>query len=111
MTLTVTFTAENQKQLDDMIYEYNHREIHTVSPEHIRSIMAKRIDELEFSVRLSNGLTRLGLKTVHDVMQYSRKDLMTAPNIGQRSILELEEFLRNFGAVLPAHTTKEGNAR
>lgn len=59
--------------------------------------MARLIDDLELSVRSVNALTNDGMDTVGDIVKRSKRDLMGIPNIGKRSVQEIEEVLLDMG--------------
>lgn len=67
--------------------------------EHLEIIF---IEELELSVRAYNCLKRANINTISDLLQYSKEDLLTFKNFGQKSADEVNESLkRRFGVNFP----------
>jgi len=58
------------------------------------------IDELDLPLRLVNALKRAGFKSVSDFSGRNRKDIATAKNIGEKSLVQLEKILKDKGIVL-----------
>jgi DNA-directed RNA polymerase alpha subunit len=58
------------------------------------------IDELEFTVRTSNCLKGAGIKTVGQLKQWTRNDLLKLPNLGSKSIKEIDEITKENGIEL-----------
>lgn len=61
----------------------------------VADVGACPIDELELSVRASNGLRNAGIGTVGDLVKLSRKELSALPHLGARSVREVTEVLAN----------------
>jgi hypothetical protein len=51
------------------------------------------VDELNLSVKTSNCLRNVGIKTVGELVQYSSDDLAKAREFGKKSFLEIESLL------------------
>ena len=62
--------------------------------------MARPIRDLELSIRSENCLLRAGIRTIGDLIQYSRDDLLKIRNLGKISLKEIEEKLQAFGLSL-----------
>ena len=58
------------------------------------------IEELEFTVRTNNCLKGAGIQTVGQLKQWTRNDLLKLPNLGKRSIQEIEEVTKENGIEL-----------
>jgi len=61
------------------------------------TIMDKPLTDCEFSVRVDHCLQNVGLKTVGDLLERSVWELGRIPNMGARSIREIEIFLLDYG--------------
>nr|YP_009233184.1 RNA polymerase alpha chain [Torreya fargesii]YP_009371203.1 RpoA [Torreya grandis]YP_010138426.1 RNA polymerase alpha subunit [Torreya fargesii var. yunnanensis]YP_010390344.1 RNA polymerase alpha subunit [Torreya taxifolia]QGU93387.1 RNA polymerase subunit alpha [Torreya nucifera]QGU93552.1 RNA polymerase subunit alpha [Torreya californica]AMB21110.1 RNA polymerase alpha chain [Torreya fargesii]ARR75324.1 RpoA [Torreya grandis]QGU93469.1 RNA polymerase subunit alpha [Torreya fargesii va len=61
------------------------------------------IDQLNFSTRIYNCLKKANIKTLSDLSNYSREDLMRIKHLGEQSVKEILEFLRNIGIDLPGN--------
>ncbi|NLV17808.1 MAG: DNA-directed RNA polymerase subunit alpha [Syntrophomonadaceae bacterium] len=55
------------------------------------------IEELELSVRASNGLKRANINTVGDLVEKTREEMGKIRNLGQKSLDEIEQKLRELG--------------
>ncbi|HHW60685.1 MAG TPA: DNA-directed RNA polymerase subunit alpha [Syntrophomonadaceae bacterium] len=55
------------------------------------------IEELELSVRASNGLKRANINTVGDLIQKTREEMSKIRNLGQKSLEEIEGKLKELG--------------
>jgi DNA-directed RNA polymerase subunit alpha len=55
------------------------------------------IEELELSVRASNGLKRANINTVGDLVDRTREEMGKIRNLGQKSLDEIENKLRELG--------------
>lgn len=62
------------------------------------------IERLDLSVRSFNGLYRKGVRTIGDLMNFSREDLLTIRNLGPNTVKEIEKSLNSHGFKL-----KNGN--
>nr|YP_009578841.1 RNA polymerase alpha subunit [Pseudotaxus chienii]AZN62466.1 RpoA [Pseudotaxus chienii]QBK34397.1 RNA polymerase alpha subunit [Pseudotaxus chienii]QVX28236.1 RNA polymerase alpha subunit [Pseudotaxus chienii] len=61
------------------------------------------IDQLNFSTRIYNCLKKANINTLSDLSNYSREDLMKIKNLGEQSVKEILEFLRNIGIDSPVN--------
>jgi len=57
-------------------------------------ILEMSIEELELSVRASNGLKRAAINTVGDLIEKSREEMSKIRNLGQKSLEEIEKKLK-----------------
>jgi len=55
------------------------------------------IEELELSVRASNGLKRANINTVGDLVEKTREEMGKIRNLGQKSLDEIEQKLKELG--------------
>jgi DNA-directed RNA polymerase alpha subunit len=61
-------------------------------------IMNISIEDLEFSTRVYNSFARKGLRTILDIVRYSKeRSLLSIRNIGKKCIDEVHEKLNYFG--------------
>ena len=51
------------------------------------------IQDLPFSARAYGGLVSLGAVTLHDVTELSARNILRVPNVGRRTIVEIETVL------------------
>lgn len=63
-------------------------------------LMEMTIDELELSVRASNGLKRGGINTVGELVEKTREEMSKLRNVGQKSLEEIENKLHDLGLAL-----------
>nr|YP_010192290.1 RNA polymerase alpha subunit [Athrotaxis cupressoides]QZN07952.1 RNA polymerase alpha subunit [Athrotaxis cupressoides] len=61
------------------------------------------IDQLKFSTRIYNCLKKANINTVLDLSNYSREDLMKIKHLGEQSVKEILEFMRNIGIDSPGN--------
>lgn len=57
-------------------------------------VLEMSIEELELSVRASNGLKRANINTVGDLIQKTREEMGKIRNLGQKSLEEIERKLK-----------------
>nr|QJE70817.1 RNA polymerase alpha subunit [Chamaecyparis obtusa]BCB64027.1 RNA polymerase alpha chain [Chamaecyparis obtusa var. formosana]BCB64857.1 RNA polymerase alpha chain [Chamaecyparis obtusa var. obtusa]BCB64110.1 RNA polymerase alpha chain [Chamaecyparis obtusa var. formosana]BCB64193.1 RNA polymerase alpha chain [Chamaecyparis obtusa var. formosana] len=55
------------------------------------------IDQLNFSTRIYNCLKKANINTVSDLLNYSGEDLMKIKHLGEQSVKEILELMRNIG--------------
>ncbi len=60
-------------------------------------ILEMPIEELELSVRGSNGLKRANINTVGDLVEKTREEMSKIRNLGQKSLEEIERKLKELG--------------
>lgn len=65
-----------------------------------REILNKAVDELELSVRARRALSRLGVKTLFDLVGKTEAELLGCKNFGVTSLNEVKERLGMFGLSL-----------
>lgn len=82
-------------EIDDT---YSQEEIMVVKEENKRDkALDMSIDEMELSVRASNGLKRANLTTVSDLIGKTRDEMSKIRNLGQKSLEEIERKLNELG--------------
>lgn len=59
-----------------------------------------QIQDLPLTVRAVNCLHARNIKTVGDLLKTTRWDLIKVPNLGKRSLLEIEEVLKDLNLQL-----------
>lgn len=59
-------------------------------------VLEMSIEELELSVRASNGLKRASINTVGDLIEKTREEMGKIRNLGQKSLEEIERKLKEF---------------
>ncbi|MBI2931418.1 MAG: tetratricopeptide repeat protein [Planctomycetes bacterium] len=72
-------------------------------------LLTQPIGEVQFSQRVRNGLTNLGVNTIGDLVAKTEDDLLEVPNFGKTSLREVRDFLASKGLSLA--TSKEAAAR
>lgn len=60
-------------------------------------VLEMSIEELELSVRASNGLKRANINTVGDLVEKTREEMGKIRNLGQKSLDEIEHKLEELG--------------
>ncbi|HPF21091.1 MAG TPA: DNA-directed RNA polymerase subunit alpha [Syntrophomonas sp.] len=60
-------------------------------------VLEMSIEELELSVRASNGLKRASINTVGDLIEKTREEMSKIRNLGQKSLEEIERRLNEMG--------------
>lgn len=66
----------------------------------IDSLSSVGIEELELTVRAINCLKAEGIKTVYDLIQWSEVFLLRIPNLGRKSLTEIQDVLAARGLSL-----------
>jgi DNA-directed RNA polymerase subunit alpha len=61
------------------------------------ALLARRIDDLDLSVRSANCLKNANINTLRDLVQRSEKDMLETKNFGKKSLEELQELLGQLG--------------
>ena len=72
----------------------------SVGQEVSSDVLEKPIEELQLSVRSSNCLQNLNIRTIGDLLKYSESDLMAVKNFGNVSLNEIKEKLAGLGISL-----------
>ena len=52
-----------------------------------------KIDELELSIRVMNGLKSNGIDTIEDLVKLTEGEILRTPNFGRKSLNEVKEVL------------------
>lgn len=71
-----------------------------ISPSVSEDILKLTIDELDLPTRIYNSLRNGGIETLGQLLGTSKKDLMSMRNMGNKSIVSIEEKLREKGISL-----------
>lgn len=69
----------------------------------IKEIIQMNIDDFEITNRTLNILNYLNVKTVKDLIQYTKKDLLSVPGAGLKTYQEIDELLKY---ISPNHFNK-----
>ena len=69
-----------------------------------KSIISAPVEALEFSIRVTNCLRQARIKTLGDLIQTPRENLLAYRNFGKKSLEEIEMKLREMGFSLPSIT-------
>ncbi len=65
-----------------------------------QEILSKTVDDLEMSVRARRALSRLGVKSVLDIINKTEAELLGCKNFGVTSLNEIKDKLSQFGLSL-----------
>lgn len=65
-------------------------------------ILDDPFEELELTVRVWNRLPNLGVQTIRDLTQLSKREIRAAEGLGRKSLAEIEEELARYGWTLQA---------
>ena len=60
-------------------------------------LLARRIDELDLSVRSANCLKNASIHTLRDLVRRSEKDMLETKNFGKKSLEEVQDILATLG--------------
>ena len=61
------------------------------------ALLARRIDELDLSVRSTNCLKNANIHTLRDLVRRSEREMLETKNFGRKSLEELQELLQRLG--------------
>lgn len=65
-----------------------------------KEILAKSIDDLELSVRSKRAVSKLGIRTIAEIVSKTEAELLGCKNFGVTSLNEIKDRLVNFGLSL-----------
>lgn len=76
-----------------------HRSLNSprTAPAPIRDAMGQRLEELNLSTRSYNRLKRAHFDTVEEILSRTRRELYATPDLGPKTLMELEEKLAALG--------------
>lgn len=57
----------------------------------------EKIMDMCFTIRTRNCLLAEGINTLEELLNYSEVELLKTPNLGQKSLREIKDFLSNIG--------------
>ena len=91
-------------KLEFFVSEFRRKLVNQKKPakEAVDTFLQTRIEELDISVRAENCLQSVGIKTVADILKFSKKDLFKQYNVGKKTIREIDNFLGEMGLHLKA---------
>lgn len=61
------------------------------------AILKKRLNQKYFSVRTWNCLIAANVKTLGDMISYTRMDYLRLRNLGKKSLNEIEDYVSQYG--------------
>jgi DNA-directed RNA polymerase subunit alpha len=64
---------------------------------HMRQLLKTKLVDLDLSVRALNCLKAADVETIGDLVAFNKNDLLKFRNFGKKSLVELEELVRNKG--------------
>jgi len=65
-----------------------------------KRLLARKIDDLELTVRSMNCLKAEGIYTVGELIKWKERELLKTPNLGKKSLREIKEVLQEWGLKL-----------
>lgn len=68
--------------------------------ERLRAILETPVEELELSVRSSNCLRNINVKTIGDLARLTEEEISRTKNFGKKSLQEIKDKLSEFGLTL-----------
>ncbi|MEN9781925.1 MAG: hypothetical protein RL208_75 [Pseudomonadota bacterium] len=71
----------------------------------------KRIEDIEFSARAHNCLKHEGIEYIGDLVVRKKEDMLRAPNLGRKSLVEIENILKQMGYSFDMDITDWHNLR
>lgn len=94
LSLSSTILIEYLKLFTEIDDTYSEVEILVEKEEEKQDkVLEMSIEELELSVRASNGLKRANINTVGDLIEKTREEMSKIRNLGQKSLEEIERKL------------------
>jgi len=88
--LTIFITAEESIREDSA-------DGHSEEMAGMDALLARRIEELDLSVRSANCLKNANIHTLRDLVRKTEKDMLETKNFGKKSLEELQEILGKLG--------------
>jgi DNA-directed RNA polymerase subunit alpha len=77
--------------------------------ERLRVVLETPVEELELSVRSSNCLRNISIKTIGDLAQRSEEEISRTKNFGKKSLQEIKDKLSEYGLTLGMKDILEQN--
>ena len=68
--------------------------------EKLKAILATPVEELELSVRSSNCLRNINVKTMGDLAMLTEEEISKTKNFGKKSLQEIKDKLAEYGLTL-----------
>jgi chromosome segregation ATPase len=65
-----------------------------------KRLLARKIDDLELTVRSMNCLKAEEIYTIGELIKHSKVELLKTPNLGKKSLTEIKEVLQEWGLKL-----------
>lgn len=63
----------------------------------VLKILYTKIENVPFNVRCFNVMRSVGIKYLIDIVEYPKLDLLKIPNMGRKSLSEIEDILDSYG--------------
>lgn len=63
----------------------------------IKEVMDINVVDFEFSVRCTNCMNRMGIKTLADLTKHSQEEISKMRNMGRKSLEEIDNKLAEMG--------------
>jgi DNA-directed RNA polymerase subunit alpha len=97
--------ADAAKILKDYLYHFinfneefeDEEEEYDEEMERIMQVLETPVEELELSVRSSNCLRNINIKTIGDLAQRSEEEISKTKNFGKKSLQEIKDKLSEYG--------------
>jgi DNA-directed RNA polymerase subunit alpha len=80
-------------------FEYEEEEVDE-EVERLKGILDTPVEELELSVRSSNCLRNINIKTIGDLAKRSEEEISKTKNFGKKSLQEIKDKLATYGLTL-----------
>ncbi len=91
----------------DLDTEEDHKEVQMDEEIlHKRKLLKTPLEDLELSVRAFNCLKAARINTLADLVQYEPHELLKFRNFGKKSLVEIEELLKDLGLTLGMDVSK-----
>ena len=65
-----------------------------------KRLLARKIDDMELTVRSTNCLKAEGIYTVGELIKWKERELLKTPHLGKKSLREIKEVLQEWGLKL-----------
>ncbi|WP_276977862.1 DNA-directed RNA polymerase subunit alpha C-terminal domain-containing protein [Flavobacterium filum] len=100
-------TQKTQRELEKELIELRHwkklleanlekREEKDIDPE-LKKKLTQSVQLVEFSNRVKQNLSKEKIRTIGDIINYQRLELLRLRNFGQKSITEIENYFEKHG--------------
>ncbi len=97
---TICWDGDYQCQSESSVFIPDPEHKWKIVDDPFEDIKKQSIDDLEFTVRVSNGLRIENIKTIGQLCSYSEASLLHLPYFGKKSVKEIKEGLEKIGLSL-----------